>query len=447
MRPRARPAVLLVALALAAAAGTAAAQGPPADPLGEARALVRAGRLADAAAAYTRILEAHPESLEARTERGRVLGWLGRYAEALADLDRVLAVTPRDVDARVARGRVLASAHRYAEAEAELRRALADDPAAVDAALALGDVLAWQERYADATRAFELARALAPRSPEPWLGLAKLRFWQDDLPGARAAYEAALRLDPGNAEATEGLARVAATPPPRRFRLDLGYRYEALDQGFSDWQQGSARLTVRLDRKTRAFVGLDQYRRFDVDDTQLTVGAVRTLPADVTLSAAFTYGFDAQVVARRVYEAEVGYRLAPWATPLLAYRHSSYPGDVSADIVTPGIELTWAPWVALRARYYYAHSSNAGDGSAGAGQLTVNPEGPVSVYVGGAYGRETFLAGTVVEVVRAVNVVTLSAGVIWRLSDRTGVRVDYAYEDRQGSYAKHAVGTGVFYEF
>jgi YaiO family outer membrane protein len=439
--------VVAVLVVVTALAGPAGAQAPAADPLAAARALGRAGRLEDAATAYTAILAADPADLEARKERGRVLGWLGRYAEALEDFDRVLAVVPRDVEARVGKGRVLAYAKRYSEAEGELRGALALEPGAAEALLALGDVLGWQQKYPEATRALEQARLLAPRSPEPWLGLGKLRFWQDDLEGARAAYQAALDLDPGNAEAGQALARIAAIPAPRRFRLDLGYRYETLSQGLSDWHQETARLTVRVAKTTRLFVGVDQYRRFDVDDTQLTIGGAHRLPGDVTLSGAFTYGIDAEVVARQVYEAEAGYGITPWATALLAYRHSRYAGGVSADIVTPGVELTWAPWVSLRVRYYYAHTSTAGDGSAGAAQLTFNPEGPVSVYVGGAYGRETFLAGTVVELVRAVDVVTISGGVIWRITDRTGIRIDYAYEDRKGSYTKHGIGTGVFFEF
>jgi YaiO family outer membrane protein len=420
---------------------------PAGDLLAEARALVRAGKLEEAVAAYTRVLEQAPGALEARTERGRVLGWLGRHPQALADLDAVLAVTPRDADARVAKGRVLAYAKRYAEAEAEVRRALADDPAAIDAHLALGDVYAWQEKFEEATAAFEQARALAPQAPEPWLGLAKVRLWQEDLKGATEAYDAALRLDPGNVDAREGLARVASIPPTRRFRLDLGYVYETLSQGLSDWHSGAARLTVRLGRKTRVLVGVEQFHRFDVDDTQVSAGIVQSLPADVTVYAAYTHGFDAQVVARHVFEAEAGYRLTPWATALLAYRHMEYVGDVSADVVTPGLELTWAPWVSLRARYYYSHASNGGGGSAGAGQLTFYPEGPVSVYVGGAYGRETFMAGTVVEVLRSLDVATLTGGVIWRVTDWMGVRVDYAYEDRKTSYTKHTIGTGVFFEF
>jgi hypothetical protein len=89
----------------------------------------------------------------------------------------------------------------------------------------------------------------------------------------------------------------------------------------------------------------------------------------------------------------------------------------------------------------------AGDGGAGALTLTFNPEGRVSVYVGGAYGRETFLAGTVVEAVQGVDVATVVGGAIWRITDTLGVRLDYAYEDRRGSYTKHSLGSGLFVEF
>jgi YaiO family outer membrane protein len=438
---------LLGLVATTVAPGIAAGQPAAGDARAEARALVRAGRLPEAVAAYTRVLDATPDDLEARTERGRVLGWLERFEEALADFDRVLAVRPRDVDARVGKGRVLAYQKRYAAAEAELRAALADEPTAVEAHLALGDVLAWQQRFGDAARAFEAARALAPADPQPVLGLAKLRYWQDDPAGAARLYREALALDPGNTEASEALRKIAAIPPPRRFRLDVGGQWSTLSQGLSDWYQATVRLGVRPRKGTTLIVGADQYHRFGFDDTQLTLGGAQALPGDLTLSAAFTYGAEADVVARRVYEGELGARLTPWATGLLAYRHSDYVGGVSADIVTPGVEVVWAPHLAARARYYYADTSNAGDGSAGALTLTFRPEGRVSPYVGVAYGRETFLAGTVVEVVRGVDVLTLVAGVVWRISETLGVRLDYGYEDRRDSYVKHTLGSGLFVEF
>ena len=103
--------------------------------------------------------------------------------------------------------------------------------------------------------------------------------------------------------------------------------------------------------------------------------------------------------------------------------------------------------MSLRARYYYSKASNQGGGSAFAGQLTYKPEGPVSVYVGGAYGREMFQAGTVVETLRSLDVVTLTAGDHLASDRLVGVRVDYAYEDRNTSYTKNSLGTSVFFEF
>jgi YaiO family outer membrane protein len=195
------------------------------------------------------------------------------------------------------------------------------------------------------------------------------------------------------------------------------------------------------------FGGVDQYHRFGEDDTQVTLGGAASFSGGATLAAAVTYGIDARVVARQVYDLELGYRLTSWATPMLRYRRSNFPGDVDVDLVSPGIELTWAPYASLVARYYFARVSNAGDGHAGSGRITLYPEAPVSVYVGGAYGRETFLAGTVRQVVEGADVATVSAGIVWRLKDWIGVRLDYAYEDRRGSYVKHGVATSVFFEF
>jgi tetratricopeptide (TPR) repeat protein len=196
---------------------------PPAARAGDRpadrRAWAGARREAEAAAACTGS-SGDPRRAEPRSG-GRVLGWLG----ATPRRSRLRSRWPSRRGRRRAVGRPRPRhAKRYAEAEAEIRRALALDPGAAEASLALGDVLGWQQRYREATAAYEAARAQAPTSPEPWLGLAKLRFWQDDLEGARTAYEAALALDPANAEAADGLRRIAAIPPPRRVRVDLGYR-------------------------------------------------------------------------------------------------------------------------------------------------------------------------------------------------------------------------------
>lgn len=588
MRRASPVAVLLLGLALAI--------GRPADgqtpALDAARVLARAGRLNEAVAAYTSLLEAYPEDLEARKERARVLGWLHRHAEALEDYDRVLAVTPRDVEAVLARARTLVRLDRVDEAERALREAVADypdfadahltlggvllrrgqvgeataaftrarslapddpaplvglgrtraaagdadgaasareealaafdrrlasdpsdrdarvgraqllaglgrdaealaeyervlatsagdveavlgrvpplvrqgrledadaaardavalDPRSADAWVALGDVLSQRRQFDDATRAYAEARALSPRAVEPVLGLARLRLWQDDLVGARAGYQEALLLDPRNEDAVDGLvriARAAETPAPRRFRLYLTGRYEALD-GRSDWMQGTVVLGVRPRPGTSFFVGLAQYHRNDHDDTQVSVGAGQALPAEFAIAGSFAYGIDAEAIARRIYEVEVTRPLAPWITPSVRFRWSDFVGGVHAAALSPGIELTWKTHLAVLLRYYFAHSSDAGNGHAGSVRVSLFPEEQWSVYGSLAYGRETYLADTVEDVVRGLDVLTLATGVIWRIRDGLGVRLDYEYEDRRGSYTKHGVGVGVILDF
>ncbi|HYE93323.1 MAG TPA: tetratricopeptide repeat protein [Terriglobales bacterium] len=440
------PAVLAIcALAALLCAAVARADEPAA--LEQGRVLVREGRLEAALAIFDGILARAPSDLDARKERGRILGFLKRYAEALDDLARVLAVTPADSEARTTRARILAWTGRYDAAEAELRRALVDHPEAAETFVALGDVLAWQGRTAEAALAYTRAHALAPADAAGLVGLARLRYRAGDLPGAQRDYRDALALDPGSVEARDGLAQVERALRTRRFRVDLGYRFDRLDLGNTDWHQGSAQLTFRPVRGTSLFLGVDQYHRFDRDDTQITLGGAQRLPLGFGLGASVTVGPDAAVVARRIYDVEGTYEVAAGVTALLRYRRMTYAGDVSVDLLSPGVELTWPGRAALLARYYVADSSASGVGHAGSLRLTLFPDSAVSPYVGAAYGRETFVAGTVEQVLTATTVATGAVGVVWRFTEWSGLRLEYTVEDRRGSYTRHGVGSAVFIEF
>jgi tetratricopeptide (TPR) repeat protein len=189
---------VLVLLAIQLMIGSEAISAPRPDSLEAVRALVREGWLDEAVAACTRLLAANPGDLEARKERGKILGWLKRHPEALADYDAVLAVDPRDAEARLGRGRVLGYMGRYRDAEGEHRRALADDPRATAEAL---------------------------------VEIGRLRFWQEDLAGARTAWTDALAIDPGNADARGAGAPGRDSPAPalpagRRLPLRRPHRRE-----------------------------------------------------------------------------------------------------------------------------------------------------------------------------------------------------------------------------
>jgi YaiO family outer membrane protein len=411
------------------------------------RAMVRDGRFEEALVVFDSVLARFPGDLEARKQRARVLSFMKRHDEALAELDHVLSVTPQDTEARTARGRILGWAGRYDAAEAELRRAIAVHPRAAEAFVALGDVLARQGRPAEAALAYARAHELAPADAASVIGLARLRYHAGDLQAAKAAYQEALRIEPGNSEAREGLAQVEAALARQRFRVDLGYRFDRLTLGHTDWHQGSAQLAFRPTPGTSLFVGLDQYHRFDRDDTQITIGGAQRLPRGFTLAGSVTLGPDAAVVARQIYDVEGTYEATEGITALLRYRRMTYVGDVSVDLVSPGVELTWPGRVALLARYYFADSSASGIGHAGSLRLTLFPGGRLSPYVGAAYGRETFAAGTVEQTVTGTTVTAATAGMVWRFTEWSGVRLEYAYEGRRGSYTRHGIGSAVFIEF
>lgn len=406
---------VLVLLAIQLMIGSEAISAPRPDSLEAVRALVREGWLDEAVAACTRLLAANPGDLEARKERGKILGWLKRHPEALADYDAVLAVDPRDAEARLGRGRVLGYMGRYRDAEGEHRRALADDPRATAEAL---------------------------------VEIGRLRFWQEDLAGARTAWTDALAIDPGNADAREGLERLAAIPPPRRFRLDAGFRFDALTGGNSNWYWEWGRLAFRPWQGTTVIGGVDQYYRFDTNDTQLSIGAVQDLPAGFTALVNLTFGINTSVVASQIYEAEVTQRTwIPRVVPGLLYRHLTFPGDVQVDIVSPSAEILIAPDLTMTLRYYYSSVSGAGSGNAGSINFVLFPERRLSVTVGAAYGNETFIAGTVQQVAESTLVTTAAAGLVWRFGEGRGIRLFFEYEDRRDSYKKYGVGTGVFFEF
>ena len=441
--PRRLPSVILGLLLIAAWPGILGAQ--PINPLAEAQARLRAGKVEEALTIYDQILEARPQDPEARKGRAIALGRLGRYADALEEYGLVLAVTPKDMEAHIGRARILGWMGRYSEAEAECRQTLLENPTAVEAYLQLGTILGWERKYSEAAEVYERAHQLAPQDPEPFVGLARLRFWQDDPEGAKAFYEAALRLDPGNVDAKEGLARVAKIPSPWRFRTYLGFRFDALSEGLSDWYQETFALAARPWKETTFLLSVDQYRRFDQDATQLTIGAAQELPPSFTLGGSFTYGFNADIVARQIYVAELAYRLTSAVTPLIRYRHSSFAAGVREDVVSPGVEVTWVPYVAVLGRYFYADVSTTGTNHAGSGRVTLFPEGPVSVYGAFGYGGDVLNANQVA--LRKITIITAGTGVIWRVTDRVALRLDYEYEDRRTSYIRNGVNLGLSVDF
>lgn len=398
-------------LALALAASEASGAGQPSTE--RAQSLAREARLDEALAEYEAVLADSPGAREARLGRARVLGWLGRHGDSLAALEAMEAENPEDPEALVLQARVLGWTQRHAEAEARARRAVALAPHFVEAHLVLGDVLTWEGQREQAVTAFETA----------------------------------LLLEPDSMEAREGLRRLAVPPPESRLHAEVGLRYDSLDGGRSDWWREDAQLAFRVDPQVTLFGGVTQFRRFDKDDTQGSLGIAWSAPRGWWLGGGLTLGPKNDVVARYAFGLELARRLDERVLLQLRYRRSWYVDDVETDAITPGVELRLFEPLKLAAHYHFTHVTGGRIGYAGSLRGEVFPESRWSGYTALSVGTEAFAPSTTAGARKRALTVSTAAGLRWRHDAGFGLRLGYAFQDLEDTYQRHGLETGVWVDF
>jgi serine/threonine protein kinase/tetratricopeptide (TPR) repeat protein len=207
-----------------------------------AQALEKAGRWAEAVAAYDVVLARWPGHGASLSGRAQCLSRLGRGTEALAAIDAALAGGVDDYWAHTTRGQILrrlrrpddaAAAFQIAlrrnanaalpwRARAELRldqgqheAALADaeracrlEPENIAARGTLGIALLYAQRPRDAAAAFEAVVAAWPWSDEHWRHLAQARCRDGQHDAAETAIARALALRPDDPANVAGLGKI-----------------------------------------------------------------------------------------------------------------------------------------------------------------------------------------------------------------------------------------------
>lgn len=125
-------------------------------------ALLRAGRLAEAATAFEEATWRAPTEAQYQLALGAALHSLNKDAEAASAFREAVRLAPGDPRARGGLGASLATLGQLAEGTRELRQAVALAPAAADAHFNLGLALAASGQAEDAVDALRRAAALAP---------------------------------------------------------------------------------------------------------------------------------------------------------------------------------------------------------------------------------------------------------------------------------------------
>ena len=216
----------------------------PAQPvLAHGLALQRAGKLAEAVAAYDEALAFAPGTLAALVNKGVVLRLLGRPAEAMACYWQALALDSAGVEPWLNAGNALLDLQRDDEARVVLKVALQRAPTSAEPWLAIATALQHRNQMPTAEACLRRAVALAPDHPPARLRLAA-SLASDQPESALAEFAVAQKLAPaepsahsGQGQALISLGRLDEAEPCLRRAL-------ALDPTHLDARLGLARLLL-----------------------------------------------------------------------------------------------------------------------------------------------------------------------------------------------------------
>jgi tetratricopeptide (TPR) repeat protein len=389
----------------------------------EAAALMDAGQLDEAEAAFARILASHPHHPVALWNLGLLLVEREKHDRALALADATLAVQPRHGRALLLRGDALTGLGRFDAAIGAYKTALAARELAYDALGKMGLALAGLQRFDAARDAFDRAAALKPQDPYAPYRRGIVRLQTRDFDGWRD-YEARWRLAPFLAKSggvvTPAMApRLKLTPSPEDF---AGRRVLVLgEQGIGDQVMFASMMPdlARLAASVTCVCDARLARLFSASFPGIAVASpaqARIGPADVdvivaagSLGAAFrrdeaAFPGTPYLAVRPEVRARWAERLGPRRAPLrigLSWRgglpttrrsHRS----LSLDQLRPILDLPGVEVVSLQ----------YGDVASELAAARPGPTGPIRAFPAEAIDDLEDLAGLVAELDLVVSVQT-----------------------------------------
>jgi tetratricopeptide (TPR) repeat protein len=259
--------------------------------------LHNAGRLADADAIYSAVLQVDPDHVDAlhlsglvasqhgdkqraleligkaialkpdapmfHNNLGNILSETGQAAAALAAFERVLQIKPDFVPALSNLGNLHHRAGRLEQAQRCYTEALRIDSNFMPARLGLANLLLELQRHDEAAAQFKTILAADPRWPEPRAGIAACFHEQGKLDAALEQYRAVVSLQPDNAQWQFSLGNVQRELSDMPSAMES---YRAAIAAAPDWAHGHyalACLHLHQGRLPEAVAGLQKAAALD----------------------------------------------------------------------------------------------------------------------------------------------------------------------------------------
>jgi tetratricopeptide (TPR) repeat protein len=202
--PRARRRLKALGALTGAGAGLAADK-PRQSQIDEVVALYNQGRLPEALAYVSALVDRFPNAAQLHNIQGAVNARLGRFPETLACYQKALALKPEYAEVHNNLANTLARLGRHEEAIASYGEALKLKPDYAEAHNNMGSARHQLGRYEEAIACYRQALKIAPAYAEAHNNLGNALSDLDRPDEARACFSRALELNPGLAEAHNNL--------------------------------------------------------------------------------------------------------------------------------------------------------------------------------------------------------------------------------------------------
>lgn len=171
----------------------------------EAKQQHHAGRIAEAAQLYHRVLSIEPRHAETLHLLGVAFHQCGQHEQAAELIAQAIRLRGEAAHYRSNLGNALAELQRFDEAIESYRRALALCPALAETHCNLAVVLKRQGRLAEAAACYRRSLEIEPALADAHAGLGAIHLYRGMTAEAVACYERALQLDSSDADAHNSL--------------------------------------------------------------------------------------------------------------------------------------------------------------------------------------------------------------------------------------------------
>jgi tetratricopeptide (TPR) repeat protein len=175
-----------------------------------ARAHFKAGKLADAQAAFEEAQRLNELDVDVHEGLATIFFLKGTYEDAVKHFERVTRLDPRRGPAWVNLGAVYNRMGNYQKAAEVLRRAVQIEKKSAPAYYNLGIAYKHLKQWAMAVPAYREAIRLDPKMADAYLNLGNVYVAMKNLPQAASHYRKALQIDPNLERAKRGLEKAEA---------------------------------------------------------------------------------------------------------------------------------------------------------------------------------------------------------------------------------------------